>query len=89
MNEKEDLSLLPSRKEDVTIKSPLNLPKELFLLPLVKKPFFPGMAAPIVIEPGRFYELIKSLSKGKVKSIGLVLSKKENINLISICCGHF
>ena len=84
MNEKEDLSLLPSRKEDVTIKSPLNLPKELFLLPLVKKPFFPGMAAPIVIEPGRFYELIKSLSKGKVKSIGLVLSKKENVNLEKI-----
>ncbi len=27
---------------------------ELFIFPLVRRPFFPGMAAPVVIEPGPF-----------------------------------
>jgi len=33
--------------------------REVFLLPLNKRPFFPGMAAPIYIEPGPFYEMLQ------------------------------
>jgi len=39
------------------------LPEELFILPLTRRPFFPGMAAPLVIEPGPYYEVLKIVAK--------------------------
>ena len=35
-------------------------PDQIFIIPLTRRPFFPGMAAPIVIEPGPFYEVLKA-----------------------------
>ena len=50
----------------------------LFIVPVTRRPFFPGMAAPIVIEPGTYYEVLKLVAKSKSKYIGLVLTDQEN-----------
>jgi len=60
------------------------LPKELFVLPLTRRPFFPGMAAPLVIEPGPYYEILKQVAKSKHKLLGLFLTKKEDANIYKI-----
>lgn len=57
------------------------LPKELYIFPMLRRPFFPGMAAPLVVEPGPFYEVIKQVAKSEDKSIGLVLAKSENADI--------
>lgn len=59
-------------------------PEELFVLPLNRRPFFPGMAAPILIEPGPFYEVLKLVAKQDEKYIALVLTKKENANIYKV-----
>lgn len=63
---------------------PPNLPEDLFVLPLNRRPFFPGMAAPILIEPGPFYEVLKLVAKEEQKYIALVLTKKENANIYKV-----
>jgi len=60
------------------------LPDELYVLPLNRRPFFPGMAAPILIEPGPYYEVLKLVAKQESKYIALVLTKKENVNIYKI-----
>jgi ATP-dependent Lon protease len=79
---------------DLLKKKPLTLekkepssaepPAQLFILPLTRRPFFPGMAAPILIEPGAFYEVLKIVAKTKHKCIGLVLTHKEDVNLYKL-----
>lgn len=54
---------------------------ELFIFPLVRRPFFPGMAAPVVIEPGPFFETLKQVAKSEHKSIGLVLTRSEDVDI--------
>jgi len=54
---------------------------DLFILPINRRPFFPGMAAPILIEPGPFYEVLKLVAKQEHKYVGLVLTKKEDANI--------
>lgn len=61
-----------------------SLPSELFILPLNKRPFFPGMAAPILIESGPYYEVLTLLAKSSQKYIGLVLTKKEDANISKV-----
>lgn len=56
-------------------------PSEVFIFPLVRRPFFPGMAAPIVIEPGPFYDALKVVAKQPDKFIGLFLTKNEDSNI--------
>ncbi len=58
-----------------------NLPEQLYIFPLVRRPFFPGMAAPIVVEPGPFYEVLKIVAKSENKYVGLLLSKKEETDI--------
>jgi ATP-dependent Lon protease len=58
-----------------------DLPKQVYLVPLSRRPFFPGMAAPIVIEPGPYYEVLKRVAKSKHKFLGLVLTKDENCDI--------
>lgn len=65
-------------------KEPRNFPNELFILPVNRRPFFPGMAAPILIEPGPFYEVLKLIAKQEQKYIALVLTKKENANIYKV-----
>ena len=59
-------------------------PSQVFILPLTKRPFFPGMAAPIVIEPGAFYEVLKIVAKTEHKCMGLFLTKKEDANVYKL-----
>lgn len=56
-------------------------PEELFIVPLLRRPFFPGMAAPIVIEPGPFYEVLKVVAKTEDKCLGLLLAKSEQLDI--------
>jgi ATP-dependent Lon protease len=66
--------------EDPKHKKKFSFPKELHLLPLLRRPFFPGMAVPIVLEPGPFLEVIKQIAKSPHKCIGLILSKLESLD---------
>lgn len=56
-------------------------PDELFILPLTRRPFFPGMAAPVVIEPGPYYEALKKIAKSESKCLGLFLTKREDADV--------
>lgn len=61
-------------------KKPL-LPEELTIFPILKRPFFPGMAAPLVIEPGPFFESLKVCARSESKCVGLLLTKNETIDI--------
>lgn len=66
-------------------KKPISdTPSQVFIVPLNKRPFFPGMAAPIVIEPGPYYEVLKALAKSDHKCMGLFLTKQEDANLYKV-----
>lgn len=68
------------QREDV----PLGIPRDIFIIPLTRRPFFPGMAAPLVIEPGAYYEVLKQVAKSSHKSLGLFLTKKEDANIYKV-----
>lgn len=59
-------------------------PQELFAIPITARPFFPGMAAPILIEPGPYYEVLRLLAKSESKYVALLLTKKEKANIYSV-----
>jgi ATP-dependent Lon protease len=59
-------------------------PPYLYIFPVVRRPFFPGMAAPVVIEPGPYYEALKAISKSEQKFIGIVLTKDENADIYKV-----
>ncbi|MBM3191325.1 MAG: AAA family ATPase, partial [Chlamydiae bacterium] len=48
---------------------------------MTRRPFFPGMAAPLVIEPGVYYEILKEVAKSDDKVLGLFLTKKEDVDI--------
>jgi ATP-dependent Lon protease len=62
----------------------LPYPEQLYVMPLNRRPFFPGMAAPIVIEPGAYYEVLKIVSKTEHKCVGLFLTHQEDVNIYKI-----
>lgn len=53
-------------------------PNAVDIFPLTRRPFFPGMAAPIVIEPGPFFDALKLIAKSEHKCVGLLLTKSES-----------
>lgn len=59
-------------------------PEQVFVIPLNRRPFFPGMAAPIVIEPGAYYEILKQIAGTEHKSMGLFLTKEEDADINEI-----
>ncbi len=73
-----------SLDEDKVEKIAAGLPKQVFIMPLSRRPFFPGMAAPIFIEQGAYYEVLKDIANTEHKCIGLFLTKKEDANLYKI-----
>lgn len=73
---------LEGEAETSEIKSPP--PKELFVFPLLRRPFFPGMAAPIVIEPGPYYEVLKQIAKSDNKYVALLLTRSEEANIYQL-----
>lgn len=60
------------------------LPEELYVLPINRRPFFPGMAAPVLIETGSYYEVLKNVAKSEEKYVALVLTKKENADIYKV-----
>ena len=42
------------------------------------------MAAPIVIEPGAYYEVLKIVAKTDHKCVGLFLTHQEDVNIYKI-----
>lgn len=82
-----DLEKVP----EIEVEDKKNLPKvmplfpeELFIIPLLRRPFFPGMAAPIIIEPGAYYEVLKKVAKTDHKCMGLFLTKDEDVSIYKI-----
>ena len=73
-----------SVQQDQTVRTPVAFPDQVFILPLTRRPFFPGMAAPLVIEPGAYYEVLKIVAKTEHKTMGLFLTKKEEVNIYKI-----
>lgn len=63
-----------SQQEAPKIPTP---PEILPIFPVSKRPFFPGMAAPVFIEAGIYYELIKKMVKTEDKWIAFLLTKEE------------
>ncbi|MCF7851856.1 MAG: endopeptidase La [Simkaniaceae bacterium] len=51
---------------------------------MTRRPFFPGMAAPLVIEPGPFYEVLKTVSRTKHKLLGLFLTHNEDVDIYKV-----
>lgn len=82
--EEESSSLSLTKKEERAILAGLPYPSQLYILPLNRRPFFPGMAAPIVIEPGPYYEVLKIVAKTDHKCVGLFLTHKEDTNIYKI-----
>lgn len=70
-------ALLSSLEESQQNKKTSAAPEILDIFPIVRRPFFPGMAAPIVIEQGPFYESLKQIAKSTHKCLGLLLTKSE------------
>ncbi|MBI5273557.1 MAG: endopeptidase La [Chlamydiales bacterium] len=62
-------------------------PESIYILPLTRRPFFPGMAAPLIIEPGPYYEILKIVAKTEHKLLGLFLSKDENCDIYHLKAG--
>jgi len=90
-HEEEDTDLPPLTTEEILSEeknndnnSKLVYPKEILIIPITKRPFFPGMAAPILIEPGAYYDALKIIAKTDHKCMGIFLTKKENINIYKI-----
>jgi len=71
-------SLEKDRKNATKTVTP---PEELQFFPLLKRPFFPGMAAPLVIEPGPYFEVLKVIARSDHKCVGLLLAKDEECDI--------
>lgn len=82
-DEIEDESGMP-HDEKTLLPSTLIYPGQLYVLPLNRRPFFPGMAAPIVIESGIYYEVLKIVAKTDHKCLGLFLTQDEDANIYKI-----
>src|SRR5271170_2359618 len=72
------------QEEEDQSKIHLTFPEQVFVIPLNRRPFFPGMAAPVMIEPGPFYEVLKLVAKSEHKSMGLFLTKDEDANVYNV-----
>lgn len=90
MDQSSDSKALDDELEEVVLQSlgepserdeEIEVPDDLYVFPLLRRPFFPGMAAPIVIEPGPFYEILKKIAKSKQKFVGLFLAKDEEADV--------
>lgn len=81
--------VLPPSKKERSLVPGLVYPDQLYVLPLNRRPFFPGMAAPIVIEPGAYYEVLKIVAKTDHKCVGLFLTKEEDANIYKIGVDDF
>ncbi len=74
-------AMLHSVEEGSHPRIPTDIPNDVYIFPLVRRPFFPGMAAPIAIEPGPYYEVLKLVAKSEHKCVGLLLTVREDTDV--------
>lgn len=72
------------RQDQSREKGAFEAPNDVFIMPLTRRPFFPGMAAPVVIEPGVYYEVLKAIAKSEHKCMGLFLTHQEDVNIYKV-----
>lgn len=72
---------LVPKKDEATLFPKLPYPDQLYVLPRTSAPFFPGMRAPIAIEKGVFYEVLKAIYATDHRCIGLFLTKDKEANI--------
>lgn len=78
----EEIVVEAVEKDDKQVpRSSQDYPDDLYIIPLNKRPFFPGMAAPLVIDQDPYYEILKEVSKSEKKYLGLLLTKQEGVEL--------
>jgi ATP-dependent Lon protease len=65
-------------------KANRQVPPAVYIFPITRRPFFPGMAAPLIIETGIYYEALKVIAKSEHKFIGLVLTKDESADIYNL-----
>lgn len=73
--------MLHSVEEGTNPRISTDIPNDVYIFPLVRRPFFPGMAAPIAIEPGPYYEVLKLVAKSEHKCVGLLLTVREDTDV--------
>lgn len=76
-------------KEEKPVPEATFDPEELNVVPLSRRPFFPGMAAPLIIEPGIYYEMLKQVATTDHKTMGLFLTKEEEANIYELKLDDF
>ena len=74
-------ALIESLEETQNHEKQSTPPDHLYIFPVTRRPFFPGMAAPLVIEPGPFYETLKLIAKSENKYLGILMTKKEDADI--------
>jgi len=77
-------AVIHSLEAQQSMKKGGSYPTELPIFPLTRRPFFPGMASPLIIEPGPYYDQLKIIAKSENKSIALFLTKNEMQNIYKI-----
>ncbi len=82
--EPEVVSGKDEKHEERGLRPILPYPNEVYVLPLNRRPFFPGMAAPVLIEPGAYYEVLKIVAKTDHKCMGLFLTREEDANIYKL-----
>lgn len=78
--EKNNSTLIEDSPENIVEPAAPPPPEPLYIFPLLKRPFFPGMAAPLVVDAGLFFEALKEIASTEHKTVGLFLTKDENID---------
>ncbi len=73
------LQSMEEEKHGPKVSDPI--PETLDIFPIQKRPFFPGMAAPITVEPGPYFDLLKQIAKTPHKCLGLLLTKEEECDV--------
>ncbi len=72
---------LVPKKDEGALFPKLPYPDQLYVLPRTSAPFFPGMRAPIAIEKGKFYEMLKVLYATDHRCMALFLTKDKDANI--------
>ena len=80
----EEVILQTLKNEEEDSKLDIDAPNMLHFIPITRRPFFPAMAAPIFVEPGPFFEVLKNVMRSKHKYVGLLLTKDEEQNLNNV-----
>jgi ATP-dependent Lon protease len=82
----EEVILQTLKNDEKGSKKDVDAPETINFIPITRRPFFPAMAAPIFIEPGPFFEVLKNVMRTKHKYIGILLTKNEEQDLNDV---HF